>query len=213
VLDFGGGLGYFSQILRRKGIHADTYDPYAPANLKIDSLSNWDTTACFHVLEHTNDLDELVGTIKDLLAEDGKLIIEVPNRNSTGFKFQSTEWVWTQAPVVHIFHFTAIAMTKLFERHGFVIEKTIFRDRWDANFLYDTLFFGITKNIDPLWAKFINHKKKRRIFAYLLGRARFFFCFLSNLFWGKEDPSKSELRIILRKKNSSAPAKSGLYSH
>jgi SAM-dependent methyltransferase len=131
VLDFGGGVGYFSQALREAGLESTTYDPYLSG--PIPARSAWDTVVALHVLEHSNDLDRTMSEIKEWLVPGGRLIVAVPNFSGLGYKKLGMRWVWAQPPVIHVHHFTAAGLTSLLSRHGYEDIRVSFHERWDAN--------------------------------------------------------------------------------
>ncbi|NPV05743.1 MAG: methyltransferase domain-containing protein [Syntrophaceae bacterium] len=131
VLDFGGGLGYFSQIARKEGYDSVTYDPYT--SHAAPPGNDWDTVVALHALEHSNDPDKTIRLIKRHLLPGGKLILAVPNFDSEGYRKLGTNWVWAQPPLLHVFHFTAEGLQCLLERHGFTDVTVSYHERWDAN--------------------------------------------------------------------------------
>jgi SAM-dependent methyltransferase len=149
VLDFGGGIGYFSQAAREAGYESLTYDPFA-SDTKIPD-GKWDTIVALHVLEHANDLDRIFELFKKLLNPDGKLIIAVPNYSGFGYRDLKMQWVWAQPPLIHIFHFTDAGLAALASRHGFSKIKISFHERWDANFYADVLHAESFRKRDAWW--------------------------------------------------------------
>ena len=131
VLDFGGGLGYFSQVARKEGYESISYDPYTTHG--VSPGNDWDTVVSLHALEHSNDLDRTINLIKSHLQPGGKLILAVPNFESEGYRTLGMNWVWAQPPLLHVFHFTAEGLKSLLARHGFADITVSYHERWDAN--------------------------------------------------------------------------------
>lgn len=151
VLDFGGGLGYFSCAVVETGRESVTYDPYTTK--VIANESKWDTIVLLHALEHSNDLDRTMDQIKSLLAPEGRIIIAVPNQESLGYQKQGMSWVWAQPPLLHVFHFTAAGLSNLLSRHGFSNIQITYHDRWDANSYCDINNLEVTRRMDSAWGK------------------------------------------------------------
>jgi len=151
VLDFGGGLGYFSRAVVETGRESVTYDPYTTKD--IANESKWDTIVSLHALEHSNDLDRTMEQIKSLLAPEGRIIIAVPNLEGLGYQKQGMDWVWAQPPLLHIFHFTAAGLSSLLSRHGFSDIEITYHDRWDANSYCDINNLEVTRRMDSEWGK------------------------------------------------------------
>lgn len=151
VLDFGGGVGYFSSAAREEGYVSQTYDPYASGDVLGDE--KWDTVVALHVLEHSNDPDDTVEQIKKILTPKGTLILAVPNFSSLGYRKLGMGWVWAQPPLLHIFHFTAEGLKALLGRNGFEDIKISYHERWDANLYTDLEKVKTFRRLDSLWLR------------------------------------------------------------
>jgi hypothetical protein len=150
VLDFGGGLGYFSQVARAQGYESITYDPFINKTSPPPEEA-WDTLVALHVLEHANNLDRTCKQIKNLLAPGGRIIIAVPNYSGMGYQSLEMKWVWAQPPLIHIFHFTAAGLEALLRRHGFTNIEISYHERWDANNVSDIEHCSSTRRWDRAW--------------------------------------------------------------
>lgn len=149
VLDFGGGVGYFSKAASEAGLECITYDPYV--STALPSGSSRDCVVALHVLEHSNDLDRTIAQIKSFLAPGGRVIIAVPNAAGLGYQKLGMRWVWAQPPLIHIFHFTAAGLMALLSRHGFGDIQVSYHERWDANLVSDLQNHARQKYLDSLW--------------------------------------------------------------
>lgn len=161
VLDFGGGMGYFSELARKDGFESVTYDPYIDSNIPEGI---WDTLVSLHMLEHSNNLDKTIELMKSLLGPGGNIILAVPNFACKGYSEQGMYWVWAQPPFFHIFHFTAVGLKSLLERHGFKDIKISYHERWDANLYTDLKNVNIFRKLDAAWGKkpfnsFVTYRK------------------------------------------------------
>jgi SAM-dependent methyltransferase len=150
VIDFGGGLGYFSQTVRSHGRESVTFDPYVPSGEPQES--SWDTVVALHMLEHSNNLDRTCGQIKKLLIPGGRLILAVPNYSGRGYREMGMRWVWAQPPLIHVFHFTAAGLMALLRRHGFGEFEVSYHERWDANLYCDLEHGESFRRRDAAWA-------------------------------------------------------------
>lgn len=150
ILDLGGGLGYLSEAFRSAGFDALTYDPFAKRSV-APPLSSFDTIVCSHVLEHIPDPLSFLKSSARYLAPEGTIVLSVPNASGEGFRKRATRWVWTQAPVTHIHHFTPSGLKALVQRAGFETLEIIFRDRWDANSQSDIRHAKRSHLLDSLW--------------------------------------------------------------
>ena len=150
ILDFGGGVGYFSEAARDAGYQSTTYDPFTAA--AEPSPTSWDTVVALHVIEHANDLDRICVQMKKLLASDGRLILAVPNFAGHGYRKLGMQWVWAQPPLIHIYHFTARGLTALMQRHGFTDIQISYHERWDANTYCDVEHARWYSFLGKLWS-------------------------------------------------------------
>lgn len=151
VLDFGGGVGYFSKAATEAGLESVTYDPYV--NTTPPSEHRWDCVVALHVLEHSNDLDRTISQIKDFLAPGGRVIFAVPNASGLGYQKLGMRWVWAQPPLVHVFHFTAAGLKALLARHGFGSLEESYHERWDANLYCDLEHVEQFRKWDADWGR------------------------------------------------------------
>lgn len=160
VLDFGGGLGYFSRAAREAGYESITYDPYLSQH-QIEEGS-WDSVVSLHVLEHAPDPLATLGAMRRSLKKGGNLIIAVPNFLSLGYQELGMNWVWAQPPLAHIYHFTASGITTLLEQAGFKVKTISFCERWDSNLYIDLKCREKYSRLDAEW--FVSPYAKYRLF-------------------------------------------------
>jgi SAM-dependent methyltransferase len=114
VLDVGCAVGTFLQHLRaRYGISATGVDfKDLRANASLDGVDfrcglfyeqdfgskRFDLITMWHFLEHDYDPMRTLRTARDLLHDDGRLIIEVPRLDSMTFRLFGRRWPGLQAP-------------------------------------------------------------------------------------------------------------------
>ncbi|GEM_PF-1303254 len=150
-LDFGCGHGYFVNALRSRGLNAHGFDigaekiagtkgstiTYA-ASFDAYQTTDFDLITAWHVIEHMRDVNNTISQLADRLRKGGKLIIAVPNLQSTGFRKFGQKWGWFQQPYVHISHFNHENLSRLLRKHGFEVQSVKTSDTWDQN-IYDLL--------------------------------------------------------------------------
>lgn len=194
ILDYGGGLGYFSRALREAGRESLTYDPYASGD---DPGSGWDAVVALHALEHANDPAAAIARMKSRLRPGGTLLLAVPNFESIGYRQLGMAWVWAQPPIVHVYHFTALGLTQLLTRHGFADVQCRYRERWDANRVADVERHGQSVYCDQAWGlqPLNRFDAYRRTVARWNARRRFAALALAERRGGPAE-EKAELEII-----------------
>lgn len=159
ILDFGGGVGYFSEICKRNGKISSVFDPFIGAQL--DSKDLWDSLVAFHVLEHSNNVASLLGQIERLLKKDAVAIFSVPNAESKGYKKWLMNFTWAQPPFIHPLHFTQCGLSTLLTNNAFKIVQIIKKDRWDANYLADVVLKNKSLKMDLDWGHNLDNDAKR----------------------------------------------------
>lgn len=86
---------------------------------------DYDLVLFDNVLEHLHDPFTAIERAHDLLQGDGKLVVEVPNIESIGFKLFSQYWSDLDVPR-HLFHFSPETLIRETEVRGFKYEKLSF---------------------------------------------------------------------------------------
>ncbi|MDD3030156.1 MAG: class I SAM-dependent methyltransferase [Alphaproteobacteria bacterium] len=70
-LDFGGGNGFLSKLLKESGWDTQSYDPVLDKGVRPEDLGQFDLVTAFEVFEHVPDVNELMGRLKALLKPSG----------------------------------------------------------------------------------------------------------------------------------------------
>lgn len=137
ILDIGCGTGYFLREMKTDGWQVTGLEPdekaraLAESNSQVTALpsealfrlpkDSFDAITLWHVLEHVHELHQYLDKIRELLRPEGKLFIAVPNYPSKDQEKFGACWAAYDVPR-HLYHFSASAMTKLTEQHGFRME-------------------------------------------------------------------------------------------
>ncbi|WP_298779419.1 class I SAM-dependent methyltransferase [uncultured Polaribacter sp.] len=137
ILDVGAGTGDFLKVCKNNSWHVFGTEPNSSArelalkkgiNLKEDlsdfKNKKFDVISLWHVLEHVENLSEYISNLKDLLSDDGRLIIAVPNYKSYDANYYKEFWAAFDVPR-HLWHFSQTSIHKLFEAENMIVEKTL----------------------------------------------------------------------------------------
>ncbi len=136
LLDVGCGRGYFLyackpyfactgfDITTRNQDFIERYlglDFISPAAAPVSSPGlRFDVLTFWHSLEHFSDPENQLGLFTDLLAEDGILIIDVPNHEAVDAFMEGEDWPGWDLPF-HCHHFTRRSLERLLARLGFEV--------------------------------------------------------------------------------------------
>jgi SAM-dependent methyltransferase len=163
LLDVGSGGGLFLALLRKRGFRGIGLDFSAEAAalawrgqgtptvcallerapIRTASLS---AVSMFHVLEHLPDPKAYLSIARDLLAPDGRLIVQVPNAASWQFRLLGKSWNGVDVPR-HLFDFRDRDVEKLLAASGLqVLRRKYFSLRDNPAGLASSLAPGL----DPM---------------------------------------------------------------
>ena len=139
LLDVGCGGGLFLGMMRERGYAVVGLDfsreaaaiawkrqqvpavcgDLAHAPLRAGSLAG---ITMFHVLEHLRDPRAYLVAARDLLAPDGRLVVQVPNAASWQFRLLGRRWSGVDVPR-HLFDFRDCDVERLLEDCGMVVVR------------------------------------------------------------------------------------------
>jgi SAM-dependent methyltransferase len=139
LLDVGCGGGLFLGMMRERGYAVVGLDvsheaaamawrrqqapavcgDLANAPLRAGSFAG---ITMFHVLEHLHDPRAYLAAARELLAPDGRLVVQVPNAASWQFRLLGRRWSGVDVPR-HLFDFRDGDVEKLLEACGMVVVR------------------------------------------------------------------------------------------
>lgn len=139
LLDLGCGTGAFLHTMKEAGWNVKGVEPDEGARKKAKELyaldilpateffslhsKQFDVITMWHVLEHVHELHAYIDNLRELLKDDGVLIIAVPNYTSWDARYYHYFWAAYDVPR-HLYHFSPESMSTLMNKHGFnVIQK------------------------------------------------------------------------------------------
>ena len=131
-LDIGCSRGYLLELSAGKGRQVLGVEPnlnyVRPGIPAVDQLSvvvpAWDTITCIATLEHVPDPVNYADQIMNLLAPDGRLIIEVPSEKSKGGPLRLWHLYLLQPWVImRLFNRLTLVDFKMTPDYLFVLEK------------------------------------------------------------------------------------------
>ncbi|MDR1983894.1 MAG: class I SAM-dependent methyltransferase [Prevotellaceae bacterium] len=193
ILDIGCGTGYFLNEAKRKGWETAGIEKNEQARKSATEHFNlfvkhethiyefpkdsFDVITLWHVLEHLEDLSEIMEKIYDLLLSDGIAVIALPNCSSYDARHYKTYWAGYDLPR-HLWHFTPKTMELLAKKFNFniVYKKPMHFDSFYVSILSEkykrhtyviafikAMFIGAVSNI-----KALRNKDKGSSIVYVL---------------------------------------------
>lgn len=116
ILDIGTGMGNGLRDLANYFPNAVVvgFEPNSdnPEILNERPERKFDLITLFHVLEHVEDINEMLSYIKKSLTDNGRVLVQVP---------YAPLWPFDLVIADHIWHFTHTSLLKLFGNHGFQV--------------------------------------------------------------------------------------------
>lgn len=139
LLDYGCGTGTFVAAAQANGWRATGIEPndkaryeagknknitfYAGLN-QLDTGQLFEVITLWHVLEHVADLHQTIASLKNLLTDQGKMVIAVPNHEAYEEKIYGKHWAAYDVPR-HLYHFSQSTMKALVAFHHLRIENIL----------------------------------------------------------------------------------------
>jgi 2-polyprenyl-3-methyl-5-hydroxy-6-metoxy-1,4-benzoquinol methylase len=183
LLDFGSGSGFFVRATSSAGWKSIGIEPSKDArqaantilknsifnNSYIDNIkpNTFSVITLWHVLEHLPSLESHITKFKQLLSEDGRLVVAVPNYKSHDAHYFREYWAAYDVPR-HLWHFSQDSISRLFSEFGFELEA-IHPMRFDAYYvaLLSTKYkYGKIKPLKALWSGFLSNYKAKQTGEY-----------------------------------------------
>lgn len=140
LLDYGTGTGYFTDYMAREGYAAEGIEidaaaraygvrkfgitVHEPAHLFTGYSSDTiDVITLWHVLEHLYDPLRYLRQFREILTDEGLLIIAVPNHQSSDAKAYGPAWAAYDVPR-HLWHFSPVTLREMVAKAGFQVKET-----------------------------------------------------------------------------------------
>ena len=180
ILDIGAGTGDFLKVCLQNKWNVFGTEPNQQAreiakekgivlhnDLKAYSNKKFDVITLWHVLEHVENLSEFISQLHDLLSEDGKLIVAVPNYKSDDAVYYKEFWAAFDVPR-HLWHFSQTSITTLFSKVNMVVEKTLPMkfDAFYVSLLSEKYKTGKMNLINSFYRGFVSNWKARSTSEY-----------------------------------------------
>lgn len=139
LLDYGAGTGHFLLEAKKSGWNIEGVEISSDARevaKKDNALSlndpeqfnieaeRYSVITLWHVLEHLPNLNDHLESFFNGLQSGGKLVIAVPNHESSDSKHYGENWAALDVPL-HLWHFKKSNIQALAKKHGFVFKEAL----------------------------------------------------------------------------------------
>ena len=118
-LDYGGGNGHLSNLLRSEGFSSTSYDPFVDVDLDPMTLGEFDLITAFEVFEHVPDVGALMSHLAALRAENGVILFSTLTSDGHINAHQRLGWWYASPRNGHISLFSKKSLSCLAVRFGF----------------------------------------------------------------------------------------------
>ena len=141
LLDIGCGTGYFLNEMKSRGWKVKGVEKSADArevaeknfgieladdisvlSSDVSNKQRFDIITLWHVLEHLHDVNGALKNIREMLKDEGTLILALPNSSSFDADKYREYWAAYDVPR-HLWHFTPDTISRLAVKNGFIITK------------------------------------------------------------------------------------------
>ena len=117
-LDYGGGAGKLSELLRAAGWNSVSYDPFFASPGQDEPAGCHQLITCFEVLEHVPDVRALVRRLDGLLAPDGLVLASTLVSDGQVAPGRPLTWWYASPRNGHVSLFSARSLQVLAGRQG-----------------------------------------------------------------------------------------------
>jgi len=180
ILDIGAGTGDFLKICAANNWNISGVEPNSDARKisktkgvllkkELDQLENkkFDVITLWHVLEHVENLSHYIFKLKQLLSDNGRLLIAVPNYKSYDAKYYKEFWAAFDVPR-HLWHFSQQSIHKIFSKEQMSVEKIIPMkfDSFYVSLLSEKYKTGKMNLINAFYRGFVSNLKGKSTSEY-----------------------------------------------
>ncbi len=117
-LDYGGGEGLLSRILKKSDWQSLSYDPFVDRNIGIGRLGKFDLITAYEVFEHVPDVQRLMSSLLSMLAPNGIVLFSTLLSDGNIHAAQRLTWWYASPRNGHISLFSRKSLVILAQNGG-----------------------------------------------------------------------------------------------
>jgi SAM-dependent methyltransferase len=117
-LDYGGGSGLLSRLLRESGWNSVSYDPFVDRSTDVRQLGTFDMITAYEVFEHVPDVEALMSDLCSLLAPSGIVLFSTLLSDENLLPNQRITWWYASPRNGHISLFSRRSLEIVAQKRG-----------------------------------------------------------------------------------------------
>ncbi len=118
-LDYGGGEGLLSKLLRAAGWQSTSYDPFVDGDKHVEELGQFDLITCYEVFEHVPEVRTFLRRLSSLLARDGIGLFTTLLSDGNIRRGEPLKWWYASPRNGHISLFSRKSLQLLCNQEGY----------------------------------------------------------------------------------------------
>lgn len=119
-LDYGGGDGQLSKLLRASSWQSASYDPFMDGSPDLAQLGKFDLITAFEVFEHAPDVQVLMSNLHALLNSNGIVLFSTLLSDGNIHPKKRLDWWYASPRNGHISLFSMQSLALLAQSRGFI---------------------------------------------------------------------------------------------
>jgi len=118
-LDYGGGNGMLSDILKQENWDSTSYDQFVNTDIDISGLGKFNLITAFEVFEHVPDVNTLMSQLNLLLEDEGIVLFSTLLSDGHIKRNQRISWWYASPRNGHISLFSQSSLAMLAKKYNF----------------------------------------------------------------------------------------------
>jgi hypothetical protein len=119
-LDYGGGEGMLSRLLREQGFDSTSFDPFVDKQITNEELGKFNLITAFEVFEHVPSVNELKKQLVSLLTDDGIILFSTLLSDGHIKRHERLTWWYASPRNGHISLYSKKSLSIIAQQEQFV---------------------------------------------------------------------------------------------